>query len=317
MTRPELENVDALTRVLIDEILDHVWMPRWRWLYRLLSRPLWRPFHRFSTLATGFDERVGSLGFRPAIEWFLPNFAASVTIDGKRNVPRSGPVLIAANHPGTVDALAIAAGVPRDDLRILASHIPFLDRLPAMREHLLFTSPDRRERRDAMWAALRHLQAGGAVLMFPRGGLDPDPASMEGAEAGLTDCFGTVEMILRRSPGTRLVLAVVGGVLLPRYVNHPLTRLRRKPRDRQRIAEYVQVIRQVLSAGALRVNTRVSFAPPVTLAGLNGAGVPAGTTAEITRRARALLGSHIAAGPDRSRIGADRTVLAWPSIAGA
>jgi hypothetical protein len=291
--RGEAAGADALTRILIHEVLDHVTLPRWRWLYRALSAPLWRPLHRFSELVLGFEERAAAHGFRTANEWFLPWLAESLTIDGQANVPADGPVLIASNHPGTVDALAIAAAVPRDDLRILSSRIPFLTRLPATSEHLLFTSPDRNDRRAAMWAAIRHLDAGGAVLMFPRGGLDPDPDCMPGAEVGLTDCFDTVETILRRASDAALVLAIVGGVLLPEFVRHPLTRVRRRPRDRQRIAEYVQVIRQMRSRGELRVQPRVSFAPATTITELNGASRPAGTTAHITRRARLLLSAHL------------------------
>jgi hypothetical protein len=284
------EDADILTRLLIDEICDHAKVPRYRWVRRILSPLIRAPLHRFSELVLGFDERVAALGICEAAEWFLPNFARSAAVDCGANVPRSGPVLMASNHPGTCDALVIAAAAARADLRILASRIPFLARLPATCGHLLFTSPDPLQRRDAMWSALRHLETGGAVLMFPSGGIDPDPACMAGADTGLDDRFGTVEVILKRAPDTRLVLAVVGGVLLPAYVHHPLTRLRRGRRDRQRISEYLQVIRQVLARGELRVSPRVSFARPVTLAELNGTAEGA-VSGEIARRFRLLLGA--------------------------
>ena len=283
-------DADTLTRLMIDEIFDHVKLPRYRWVYQLLSPFVRVPIHRFSELAIGFDERIATLGLCEAAEWFLRNFVRSVTVEGRANVPPSGPVLIASNHPGTCDALVIAAAAGRADLRILASRIPFLVRLPATREHLLFTAPDPLQRRDAMWSALRHLEAGGAVLMFPSGGIDPDPACMPGADTALDDRFGTVEVILKRAPDTRLLLTVVGGVLLPAYVHHPVTRLRRGRRDRQRISEYLQVIRQVLARGELLVSPRVSFAPPVTLAELNGSD-EAAACGEIARRFRQLLGS--------------------------
>ena len=114
---------------------------------------------------------------------------------------------------------------------------------------------------------------------------------MPGAEAELDRWYDSVEVILRCAPDSRLVLAIVSGVLLPRYVQHPLTRLRRRRRDRQRISEFVQVIRQLLSDGGLLVHPRVSFAPPVTFAEL-GLTHAAGINSEIAWRARQLLLSH-------------------------
>jgi hypothetical protein len=86
-------------------------------------------------------------------------------------------------------------------------------------------------------------------------------------------------------------------VLLPRYVRHVLTRFRRKRRDRQRVAEYVQVIRQVLARGALLVHPRVSFGRPLTYAELRSTADPGAVRETIARHARHVLSSHLAAPP--------------------
>lgn len=290
-------NVEALTRELISEVL---WrgarLPPGSRAATALSPLIRKPLRRFSEMVCEFDGRVAADGFRRALDWFLPHFASGVTVHGDEHVPRSGPLLIASNHPGTCDALAIAAAIPRDDVHILAARIPFLDNLHATREHLLFTSPDQRERNGAIWAAIRRLNAGGCVLMFPSGGLDPDPSCMPGLEPELDSWSPTVRVILRRSHDTRLVPAIVSGVLLPRYVRHVLTRFRRKRRDRQRVAEYVQVIRQILSGRTLLVHPRVTFGRPVTLAELRSTG--GGDAGEaIARQARQVLSAHLAAMP--------------------
>ena len=287
-------DVEGLTRELIDEILWRGPGIRPGSVAAALVAPLIRkPLRRFSEIAVGFDERVAANGFHGALDWLLSHFAARITVHGAENVPPSGPLLIASNHPGTCDAIAIAASAPRDDVRILAARIPFLDRLPATGENLLFTSPDREERRGAIWKAIQRLGAGGAVLMFPSGGLDPDPSCMPGAADDLDLWTPTVEVILRRVPATRLVPAVVSGVLLPRYVRHPLTRVRRKRRDRQRISEYLQVIRQMLVPGRLLVEPHITFGQPMTIDELNHAAPADGTTAPIAWHARRVLASHL------------------------
>lgn len=297
MTLDAGANVDVLCRELIREIL---WrgarVPPGSRTAAVLSPLIRKPLRRFSEIACEFDERVAADGFRQALDWFLPHFVSGVTVHGDEHVPRSGPLLIASNHPGTCDALAIASAIPRDNVRILAARIPFLDNLPATREHLLFTSPDQRERNSAIWAAIRRLNAGGCVLMFPSGGLDPDPSCMPGLEPELDTWAPTVPVILRRARDTRLVPAIVSGVLLPRYVRHVLTRFPRKRRDRQRVAEYVQVIRQILSRRTLLVHPRVTFGRPVTLTELRATGV-ADTGEAIARQARRVLSSHLAAMP--------------------
>jgi hypothetical protein len=83
-----------------------------------------------------------------------------------------------------VDSLAISACARREDMKIIASDVPFLKNLTHIGEHLIFL-PRRgvQARMLVMRTALRHLQQDGAVLLFARGSIDPDPSFMELAEA--------------------------------------------------------------------------------------------------------------------------------------
>ena len=57
---------------------------------------------------------------------------------GLENVPAEGPLIIAANHPGAADSAAIGANAGRDDLKILASDVPFLKNLSQIGQRLIF-----------------------------------------------------------------------------------------------------------------------------------------------------------------------------------
>jgi 1-acyl-sn-glycerol-3-phosphate acyltransferase len=114
-----------------------------------------------------------------AQEW-LSKIVSGLNIFGKETLPQEGPVLIASNHPGTYDGLAIAAAVQRQDLKIVASGNPFFRSLPNVREYFIYATRDTHVRMAAIRTALRHLQAGGALLIFPinRTGQDVQPRVM-------------------------------------------------------------------------------------------------------------------------------------------
>ena len=52
----------------------------------------------------------------------------------------------------------------------------------------------------AMREALRHLESGGAVLLFARGTIDPDPAFMAGGESELNGWSRSLEIFLGSVP---------------------------------------------------------------------------------------------------------------------
>ena len=90
-------------------------------------------------------------------------------------VPESGPLVIVANHPtGGLDGIVLAAVLRRrrPDLKILANHV--LERVAPMRELLISVDPfhgeaNHRRNVGGTREAIRHVQAGGAVLIFPAG----------------------------------------------------------------------------------------------------------------------------------------------------
>jgi hypothetical protein len=87
------------------------------------------------------------------------------------------------------------------------------------------------------------LAAGGALLTFPAGEIEPDPALLPGAHASLARWPDAVAVFLRIGRGTPFVPAVVSGVLSATALRHPFTRLRRRAADRHWLAALLQLLR--------------------------------------------------------------------------
>ncbi len=241
---------------------------RWRkWL-----TPVFLPFiRRMSQVGVDFDINVARKGLRWAAQEFLKAKTRGVTTSDANQLPSEGALLIVANHPGTFDGLAIAASLPRDDLKIVVSGNPFFRTLPNMRNHLILATRNWQVRVATIRNALRHLQEGGALLIFPGGTIEPDPAYLlEAACQAVNRWSNSVELFLRKLPETRLVIAINSGFVAPEFYHHPLTRLRRRPEDRQKLAEIIQVIATILSKKRKASNQpNVTFASPVYLTQLN------------------------------------------------
>jgi hypothetical protein len=258
-----------------------------------LFRPLfWNPTYRFSEIASGFDQIVEKFDFKEGARWILPKFVKDIEVESAEQVPKQGPLLIAANHPGTYDALIIAASVPRRDLKIIAADNQFLNKLPATQSYLISIKRDRNTTIAMIRSALSHLKSGGALLIFPSGGIDPDPACMPGAEEEIRKWSRSLVIFLRKAPQTQLLLTIVSGVLSPTFVHHLFTHFRKERRDKQRISEIFQVIQQVIAPGQMLLTPKVAFSAPITDKELGIAGDFSKLQQEIVRRAQELLCFH-------------------------
>jgi hypothetical protein len=235
-------------------------------LIQPILKPLvWGPMFRFSELATVFDHRVVQEGWQKASAWFITHFVDKVRALGAEHLPTKGPLIIASNHPGAYDSLVISSQIPRDDLKIISSDIPFVKKLPDTSKHIIFSSADAHDRMSAARSALRHLKNGGSLLVFARGTMDPDPAFMPNTEVELTRWTSSLGLFMRNVPQSQLAVSLISGVLSPKYLNHPATIFRRGRVNKQRLSEFFQVMYQLLLPGKLMVSPTVSFAAPVSL----------------------------------------------------
>jgi hypothetical protein len=254
-----------LEQSLLDEVFKMLGLPS-RSILRPLLKPVFSPaVKRFAKLAVGFDNDVKVCGFDKAARQLLLRFTRDIHVTGTDGIPSEGALLIVSNHPGTYDALTIASSLPRRDLKIIASGVPFIRHLTATANHLIYSSLDTYERMKVIRAVIRHLENDGAVLIFPSGGIDPDPAIMPGSLEELDTWSPSLDVILRRVPSTRILIAAVSGVLHPGWVSSPIVRVRQGRRNQQRVAEFFQVIQQMLFPNSLLVSPVVSYANPLLL----------------------------------------------------
>ncbi len=222
---------------------------------KLLARV---PARRLARQVATYDHVVGEAGLAAGGAAATERMARHLEVEGVRNVPREGPVLLVANHPGLADALALFATVPRCDLRVVAAERPLLEALPNTSRYLIPVSEASPRRSGAVRVATRHLRDGGALLSFPGGKIEPDPAVLPGAVEALEHWSKSLDLFARLVPGLTIVPAVVSGVLSPTALRNPLTFVRRQPRDRQWLAASIQMMTPALR----NVSTRVAFGGP-------------------------------------------------------
>jgi len=256
---------EALRPLILDDVLGERDHSR-RLTRSLLRTVLWWPALRFASMAADFDETVAQLGFRESVCRVIPNFARDTQRRGCEHIPDSGPLLIASNHPGSCDSLLLAASLPRDDLKIIASGASLLRGLPNASEHLIFLKTPGKSPTNfsVVRAAIRHLRSGGALLIFPSGRIDPDPTVLSGAAEALKGWSKSIELFLRSVPQTMVQISIVGGVMLPAFAHNPLIAQWKGPRNSAAVAGIVQTIVQMLLPGWVRPRPTISFGRPRT-----------------------------------------------------
>ncbi len=259
-------------------------------LRHLLNPLLWAPLRRFAEWASEFDRMVAESGFREAAREVLPRFVNRLEVDGQQQVPASGPLLVVSNHPGSADGLAIAASLPRNDLKIVVSALPFIRSLPNSAQHFIYTDPlEPHKRMEVIRSSIRHLRNGGALLLFPRGQVEPDPAWLPGAMESLSRWSASLGLIARAVPEAKILTTVVSGVLARGSLHNPVTRWPRDPRRRQLLAEIFQVIQQALFPYGISVSTRLSYGKPIVAGDQDAREL----TREIVEYAKQLLNDHL------------------------
>jgi len=292
MSDPELR------QALLEEFYNLLGIENHPWLQRAVMALMRKPLDRFIAIALQFDSLAQAEGFGTAARWALPRFVRGLYVRGLENIPAEGPLLLTANHPGTVDSLLIPACVPRKDIRILASGLKFFRKLPSLQRFLIFTPRQGSGRALAARQAIRHLQSGGALLIFPSGGVDPDPSFHPEARGYLERWSESLNLFLHRVPQTMVQTVLCSHVLLERYFRHPLTRFGKTLRQRLVIAEYIQMAEQLVRRQKEKVMPYVLFGEPKRGTELLAA-EPTAPHKVIVQDAQQLLEEHMSLQTER------------------
>jgi len=250
----------TLTQINLDDFFDsmgllHLRHTPLRWLF-------WPAARRFARLTVEFDDRVGAQGLAAGSAWLLQTMTGGLWVAGREHVPANGPAFILANHPGMADTIALFASLAtRPDLRVMALERPFLRALPNVSQQTIYVPTREAERMNVVRAGVKHLKQGGALLTFPAGEIEPDPAAFgtTAAVASLQHWSESVAVFARLAPQTQLIPTVVSHVVSSAALHHPLTHLRRTQRDKEKLAAALQV----MWPGYQHTAARVAFGPPI------------------------------------------------------
>ena len=269
--------VELLTEILAREGAEALGWERGRpggSIARMLLRPAAR---RIAREFAACDQVFATRPLPDAARWTLDHFSAELDVAGLDRVPRRGPILLVANHPGLTDAVGLIAALDRPDVRIVAADYPFLHAMRGLGPRLIFLGASGTSQLSWIRAVARGLRHGGVALLFPAGRLEPDPAVL-GRDDALLPWSDSVALIARLAPEAHIVPASVTGVLSARAFAHPLTWIRRSARDRQRVATLLQMV----DPRFRHVRPRIAFDAPL-VAG------PEGLGAALVSRMRALI----------------------------
>jgi hypothetical protein len=251
---------DTLSESLINELVTAVGLRPTKFNHQLFWRLFRKITDSFAEIGATHDQITASQGFPAACQWALSQFCQDVQVQGAENIPDRGPLLVLSNHPGAYDALVTFSNLEGHNILSVSPPIPFLERLPHTGKHFLYAPRDNASERMVVFRkAIRHLNEGGTLNYFGSGHRDPDPSVYPGAIDAIDHWLNVFGFFFKQVKGLRILPTIISGVISPKWVKHPITWLRKKQIDRQRLAEFGQVITQLIKPGKLMLSPRISF----------------------------------------------------------
>jgi len=288
--QPEYKHrLDSLTRINLDDMLVSLGWQNSKMGRSIANIVFQVPARRLARQVIEFDDGVHCLGLQEGSRRILTAFVESVRVTGQENIPGSGPLLVLSNHPGMADTLALFASLPRPDLNVVGAERPFLQALPAVTRYLIYVPEQSEARMHVMRSMVAVLRRGQAVLTFPAGRIEPDPAVIPGAVDSLNDWSESIAIPVRMVPELEIVVAVVSHVLVPQATYHSLTRLRRQNKDRERLGAMIQLVMHTLFPGIWPVTVEITFTPPLPGASLVALHEPRAITRAVVDFARPYI----------------------------
>ena len=200
-----------------------------RWLADLLSR---------------WDRQVERSSFIETARDALNLFTSGFELSSAEAIPKTGPLLAVANHPGMYDSIGAIVTVGREDVRVVAARREFFRVLPNINRHLLIIETDASLRLEAVRHIIQALKEGQAVIIFPSGKLGPEPSLMPGAAASLEQWSASVGIFLSKVPETCLLPILISQTLSPKAWHSWPARLPKAQKRRHQAAMGWQFVKQ-------------------------------------------------------------------------
>ncbi len=285
------EHQRVLCSAVIDEIVYALGAKKGGIIRNVLAPLLQNPAKKLAEILADFYDGVVNKSPSQGATDTLPKFNVEVQRSGNQNMPMSGPHLLISNHPGGLDSVAILSCIPRADIKVLVSDVVLMRKLDYLNRHSIFVDFKALGGMSALREAISHLNQGGILLLFARGEVEPDPACFPGAVESIDKWSPSLEIMLRKSPSTSVQILSVSGAILPRFAAHPLTKLRRRPETRQKLAEVMQMVTSLYYPEKAKTRLNIRFSEV-----LENAVIPRESIMPfITSYAKAEMSAHISA----------------------
>ena len=286
-------SVKELTETLLSQIMSVMGLKHTNLLTRVLHGIFQTPAHRMAKLLVELDQNIAQHNLYYAADVFVRNFVSRYECSGSDTIPKQGPLMVVSNHPAAYDVFILVAAIQRPDLMVLASDIQIIQMLPHMAEHIIPVPYHIPSRLETIKSTEKHLKNGGAIFLFPRGNIEPDPAVSPGAEQSLSGWSSSIGHFVHNVPETASVVAAASGMLSAKWYKNPLINIWKKYEQRQKVAEIFQVASQLFTGRVPTTIPRVTFSPPLTIEALGGESAGDEVIwASLTSQVRTLLTSH-------------------------
>ena len=190
--------------------------------------------------------------------------------------------------------MAIGSLVPREDLKVIATGTRLYTVMPNLRPNVFFVNNKKpEENMVTLRNAIGHLWQGGILLQFGSGRVEPDPATDPVGDEVFAKWSPSLEIMLRRAPETAVVPTITSGVLLERFRDSLLTRLRKNDVDRRRLGEFIQIIQQLVFPKSVKGRAMISFGEPFHLADLGAVSTGRRIMPAVIARVKDTLAEHL------------------------
>lgn len=244
---PSSAKPTSLARMILDDVLTTLNVNRVKALRYLITLLGSKTTRWLADLLSRWDRQVERSSFVETARDALNLFTSGFDLSSAEAIPKTGPLLAVANHPGMYDSIGAIVTVGREDVRVVAARREFFRVLPNINRHLLIIETDASLRLEAVRHIIQALKEGQAVIIFPSGKLEPEPSLMPGAAASLEQWSASVGIFLSKVPETRLLPILISQTLSPKAWHSWPARLPKAQKRRHQAAMGWQFVKQRVS----------------------------------------------------------------------
>lgn len=106
--------------------------------------------------------------------WFWAKVLLRLRVEGSGNIPRKGPLVVASNHVSHLDPPLVGLSVPRCVFHMAKKELFVLKPLMVFMRTIGTIMVDRGQGRQALIDAIKYLDKGECIVIFPEGTRSPD-----------------------------------------------------------------------------------------------------------------------------------------------